>query len=166
MDWSWDDFLGAFKSVGDSLAKGLGAVDEAIGGLFSGFSDVFEKDGKTSLFGGVSDLVFGEKTADSYDVNWETGETSFIKGEKKSNGLLADAMDFTKKNPEATKLLGTIGVGIYSGYQQEKNRELQQSLANQRVEAERQLLKDKYDLDARALAEKRARNAEAFNFKV
>lgn len=155
--WGWSDFVDAFSGVADSISGGFDVVSQAV-----------EEIGTEVLgFGkGVFDSIFGEDSSPMRMESEDGISATLPNTTGRKGGLIQDVVGFTKQNPQATKLIGQIGLGIASGYQREKDREFQQNLFNQKVEADRQLLKDRYDLDSKAAAEKRRNMADNFNFKV
>lgn len=157
--FDWLDFSETFKAVSDAVSSGYDVVSTAVDEIGS---EVL------GLGKGVFDSIFGEQVfSDPMKMTSDDGTNATLPAvASRKGGLIEDVVGFTRKNPEATKLIGQIGLGVASGYQKEKDREFQQNLYNQKVEADRQLLKDRYDLDAKAAAEKRRNMAENFNFKV
>lgn len=163
--FSWDGFTSFVGGVVNSISEGLGGIDNALGQLFDSFDGDFESDsgsfteGLGDFFGSAADKLFGsaervEKTTTNQDGSATTNYSE-------SKGLINGALGWIQKNDKAASLIGNVALGVNSAYQKAKDREAQQELLDQRLQGERQLLKDRYDLD---VTKKREMQKDAFNF--
>lgn len=153
--FSIDDFIDSASGLIDSLTGGIESVVKAASGFFSlDLDNFFSNDSDPSAFDFDKAMAewdgsgFGSEEAAS-TIAKQT-ESEFSIGDSAKKGL-----DFAKQNPEITKLGAGLISGAVKGYQTDKALNQQDRQFRERLDAEKEMLRDRYKYDSESQMEAR-----------
>jgi hypothetical protein len=154
--FSWDDFLSSASSVIDSIGNGLESLVDSVGGIFDfDLGEFFNSDADPSSVFESTVQRAGEAVGGIDDSDFDVGKSVAAMTKDAGGSVLQNGLKFVKDNPELTKIgAGLIG-GAMKGYQTEKALEQQDKQFRDRLEAEKQMLRDKYKYDTESQMEMR-----------
>lgn len=157
-----DGFLSSVSGLINSIPKGLSSISTEIETLVSSFGG----SDSTSFFSqAISDFGSTAKSIGEFFINNGKEVVDGQTVDTGKRGLINSIADYSEKNPNTAKIVGNIAIAGANAYQKQKDRDFQQQIFNQKIDAERAMVKDTINSQEEA-RKKRQQEAFAFTGKV